>query len=224
MTRIAIIDDHELLAQSLALALKMQGFAATSYTPVDLGTTLRAVLADRPDVVLLDLQLGAAGHGLSLVHPLTRAGARVLVVTGVTEPCELAATLEAGAVGYVSKSEPVDLLLLTATRVARGEEVMAPELRRAMLAELRRWRLEDQAARAPFDRLTCRERDVLRGLADGHPVAAIAEQCFVSVATVRTQVRAILEKLQVGSQLEAVAMAHRAGWYDEQPPVYRHTA
>jgi two-component system, NarL family, nitrate/nitrite response regulator NarL len=223
-TKIAIIDDHELLAQSLALALCVQGFTATSYCPVNLAITLDAVLAAEPEVVLLDLQLGEAGHGVSLVRPLARVGARVLVVSGTTDECEIAAALEAGAVGYVSKAQPIDVLLQAARRVAHGDEVRPVELRHQMLSELRRRRRADEAAHASFDRLTCREREVLRGLADGHPVTAIAERCFVSVATVRTQVRAILVKLQVGSQLEAVALAHRHGWYEGRAAVYQRTA
>jgi DNA-binding NarL/FixJ family response regulator len=210
---IAIVDDHELLSQSLELALGAQGFAARVHAVEDLEATLTSVLESQPDVVLLDLQLGPVGHGLALVGPLTRAGTRVLVITGVTDRCEIAATIEAGAIGYVSKSKPIDVLLETINRVARGEQVMSDAERHDLLTTLRRWRAEDEAVHAPLERLTDRERQVLQALADGHGVAEIAHSGFVSVATVRTQVHAILSKLEVGSQLEAVAMAHRYGWF-----------
>jgi two-component system nitrate/nitrite response regulator NarL len=221
--RLAIVDDHELFAQSLAIALHAHGHTVSVHVPVDISGLLADLLRDRPEVVLLDLQLGDGMHGLSLVQPLTAAGAKVLVVTGVTDRCELAATLEAGAVGYVGKCEPVELLMETATAVARGSQVMSEAARHQLLAELRAWRAKDRADHTPFQRLSPRERTVLAALAEGESVADIASRAVVSVATVRTQVRAILHKLAVCSQLEAVALAHRHGWFEDQP-VYRHTA
>jgi DNA-binding NarL/FixJ family response regulator len=221
--RLAIVDDHGLFAQSLAIALRAHGFAVSVHAPDDRPRLLAEVLREVPDVVLLDLQLGEDLHGLSLVQPLTAAGARVLVVTGVTDRCELAATLEAGAVGYVSKSAPVEQLLESAVALARGSRVMSEGTRHQLLAELRAWRAQDRVDHTPFERLSPRERTVLAALVDGESVTDIAARAVVSVATVRTQVRAILQKLAVCSQLEAVALAHRHGWFDAQP-VYRHTA
>ena len=221
--RLAIVDDHGLFAQSLGLALRAHGFAVSVHAPDHVQRLLADVLRDPPDVVLLDLQLGDDLHGLSLVPPLTAAGVRVLVVTGVTDRCELAATLEAGAVGYVAKSAPVEQLLETAVALARGAQVMSEGARHQLLAELRAWRAQDRLDHTPFQRLSPRERTVLAALVDGESVSDIAARAVVSVTTVRTQVRAILQKLAVGSQLEAVALAHRHGWFDAQP-VYRRTA
>lgn len=217
-SRVRIVDDHELLAQSLSYALQARGFDATPLVVINLEAARAELLADPPDVVLLDLQLGAAGHGLCLVRPLTEAGSRVLVVSGVTDQRDIAATVEAGAVGFVSKSKPIDVLLEAATAVLRGEKVMTDDARHQLLDQLRRHRAESRACRRPFDDLTTREREVLRGLCDGESVTTIATRCVVSVATVRTQVRAILLKLGVGSQLEAVALAHRHHWYDHADP------
>ena len=166
-TRLAIVDDHELFAQSLAIALRAHGFRVSVHAPDDVSRVLGDLLRDPPDVVLLDLQLGDQKHGLSLVQPLTAAGSRVLVVTGVTDRCELAATLEAGAVGYVAKSKPVELLLETATAVARGRQVTSDGARHELLAELRAWRVQDRAAHTPYLQLTPRERSVLHALAAG---------------------------------------------------------
>lgn len=221
--RILVLDDHELLAQSLSFALRAQGFSAEPLPLADYDTLAERVRADPPDVVLLDLQLGGdIGHGLRLVRPFTEAGARILVVSGVTDRCEIAATVEAGAVGYVCKSEPFEVLLDAAVRVAQGKVVLSDESRRSLLAELRLHRAEQQARRVPFERLSPRERQVLQALCDGKAVTTIATEWVTSVPTVRTQVRAILTKLGVGSQLEAVAEANRCGWYlDPQLPQVR---
>lgn len=82
--------------------------------------------------------------------------------------------------------------------------------------ELRRHREDERSVRAPFDRLSAREKQVLAALCVGRSVTQIAGDWVVSVPTVRTQVRAILTKLDAGSQLEAVAQAHRSGWYMPQ--------
>ena len=110
------MDDHELLAHSLAYALQGRGFAAAPLVVTDVEAAREELLADPPDVVLLDLQLGPAGHAQSLVQPLTAAGIRVLIVSGVTDSCEIAATIEAGAVGFVSKAQAFEVLLEAARR------------------------------------------------------------------------------------------------------------
>jgi DNA-binding NarL/FixJ family response regulator len=86
------------------------------------------------------------------------------------------------------------------------------EQRQHLVNELRCAREHERAEREPFDRLTSREQQVLNALADGRSVACIAEDWFVSEATVRSQVRGVLLKLGVSSQLEAVARATKAGW------------
>jgi DNA-binding NarL/FixJ family response regulator len=215
--RIRVLDDHELLAQSVCYALAARGYDAAPLPVDEPDTVLAAVRAARPDVVLLDLQLGAPiGSGVTMVGPLTDAGARVLVVSGVDDPVVVAEAVEAGAVGFVAKSEPLDVLLNRVVDVASGRPVMREGDRAELLAGLRRQRAEVAAAREPFERLTPRERQVLEALAAGDAVTAIARRWYVSVPTVRTQVRAILLKLGVGSQLEAVAMAHRHRWYAEE--------
>lgn len=212
--RLRIVDDHELLAFSLACALQARGLEAASVPVSAPDVLIESVTTDAPDVVLLDLDLGGAiGSGSALVRPLADAGIRVLIVTGSTDRFEIATALEAGAVGYVCKSEPFDVLLDVAERAAAGQPVLAGRERHELLTELRHARAAARADRERFDRLTPREREVLHALCAGESVTSIASAFVVSVPTVRTQVRAILQKLQVGSQLEAVAQAHRSGWH-----------
>jgi DNA-binding NarL/FixJ family response regulator len=223
--RCVVVDDHVLLAQSVCYALQARGFEAEQLPLTSTEELVEQVRTIAPDVVLLDLQLGdPIGEGQALVAPFTEAGARVLIVSGVTERPEIARAIEAGAVGHVSKSSPFDVLLDTAVRVARGEQVMPSQARLALLDELRRHRAEQEAALAPFARLSPRERQVLRALCDGRSVTHIADEWVVSVPTVRTQVRAIHLKLGVASQLEAVALATRTGWYVAAPADERRTA
>ncbi len=216
--RATVGDDHRLLAQSIALAARLGGIDCTVAELTDAASVLAQVTADRPDVVLLDLDLGPqVGDGAALVGPMSAAGIRVLVMSGSTDPVRLGSTLEAGAVGVLAKTEPVEVLLAAARSAAAGRPVMAPDERQRLLRAAGESASRSRAALAPFTRLTEREAHVLRALALGHGVAAIAAHGHVAEATVRTQVRGVLTKLGVGSQLEAVALAHRSGWADLSP-------
>jgi two-component system nitrate/nitrite response regulator NarL len=212
-TRAMIIDDHQLLAQSIGLALGMEGLVCHVPVVVDVTSLLVEVSGWRPDLVLLDLDLGLVdGDGTDLVAPLVQLGCRVLVVSAATEPDVLARTLERGAVGIVDKRLPFDRLLGAVLLVARGEELPGAAEREELIATGRRDRSARERHLAPFARLTGSEAEVLRALAVGDSVAAIARGRWVSEATVRSQVRAVLAKLGVSSQLEAVALVHRVGW------------
>jgi DNA-binding NarL/FixJ family response regulator len=124
----------------------------------------------------------------------------------------MASALESGAAGVLSKTEPIEVLMNACTAAARGDQVMPESSRRAVLRDAERRRARRTESLAPFARLTERESQVLRALASGTAVSSIAAGWLVSEATVRSQVRGVLTKLGVGSQLEAVALAHESGW------------
>lgn len=211
-TRIAIVEDHRLLAETVGLALHVEGHDVVVVDLDDEDKLLASVAADPTTLVLLDLDLGLLGDGTRLIPQFVNAGAHVLVVTGVRDRIRLAATLEAGAIGFVAKDTPFDDLLEIIKMAAAGESVVDPNDRFQLLAELRTDRKEARRRNAPFEALTHRERQVLIALSEGKSVEAIASEWVVSTATVRTQVRGILTKLDVNSQLAAVAKARAAGW------------
>jgi len=214
--RVLIVEDHELLAESLALALRREGLEVTVAT----GPTAEAVLETgrrlRPAVTLLDLNLGdELGTGLALIAPLTADGARVVMCTGTTDRLELARCVEAGAIGLASKRDAFDELLEMVRRALQGEQLMPAGEREQLLGELHRHRLAERDRLAPFQSLTKREEAVLELLMEGRSAEAIAARPFVSLATVRSQIRSILQKLSVNTQLAAVALARRHGWRPE---------
>jgi DNA-binding NarL/FixJ family response regulator len=150
--------------------------------------------------------------GDSIIAEVVAAGVDVVVLTAEEDPVRLAECLAAGASRIVPKT--LDL------------EVLMAQLADALEAPLERWtareqrilaeasvRSEERRQRlAPFARLTSREADILAGLMGGLAATEIAEQSFVSLSTVRSQIRAVLAKLGVHSQLAAVALAHQSGW------------
>lgn len=210
---VLIIEDHELLAQSLVFALRAEGVSAETLRPATREQVLQTAADLRPSVVLLDLELGGEiGDSISLIAPLEEMGAQVMMVTGITDRVRLAQCLEAGATGLIDKSTPFDQLVESVREVAELGSLIPPHQRHQLLSELRRQRAADRERLEPFERLTTREQQVLVGLMEGKSAEKIAEDSFVSLATVRSQIRAVLLKLDVNSQLGAVALARKNRW------------
>ncbi len=209
--RVVVVEDHVLFAESLSLALRLEGHdvrrpaVRPGATAPDL---VAAVLRRQPGVAILDLDLGADVNGADLVAPLTAAGIDVLVVTGARERAEWGRCLHEGAQAVISKHAPLAEIQGAVRRLATGRPAMSPKRRADLIAA---WRDEERlgdAERQRLARLTPRERAVLGGLADGRRIHDIAEADVVSEATVRTQVKSILSKLEVRSQLAAVLLLH----------------
>ena len=214
---VLIVEDHALLANTLVIALSAEGCRARIADLSSVEVVLQQVRTFRPGVVLLDLDLGPLGDGVAMVKPLSELGARVLVVSGTTDRLRLAETVELGAVGFLSKQAPFEQLLSTVLDVVAQRPVLSTARRYELLADLRAARVIRERDLAPFTTLTPRERSVLAALAQGQRVDTIAAAAVVSEATVRSQIRGVLAKLRVNSQLEAVALAWTVGWFRAHP-------
>jgi len=218
---VVIIDDHELFSTSLLLALKNSGVDA-SLPPVE---GVSKLLARRPHepvgLIVLDLDLGADPdgrrmNGADLVEDLRAKGWATLIVTGSNDRSVIAAGIARGAVGLVQKSSSFDVLLGTVVTAASGKPVMSAAERDRWLELHKRCQARERELAQRLSRLSPREREVLDRLAEGQRAAAIAERFVVSMTTVRTQIRSILAKTGVNSQLEAVALVRPRG-VDELP-------
>ncbi|HEX9467358.1 MAG TPA: response regulator transcription factor [Acidimicrobiia bacterium] len=210
--RVLIVEDHSILTQSLALTFRLEGMEP--HVAEDL--TDAAVIADvrrlHPDLVLLDLYLGGGRDSLSMIPPLRALEIPVLVLTGSADEGLQGAALDAGAAAVLLKGDSLERLCAAIHDVIDGYVTMRPARRDELVAlGRRRRRLQDRV-----NRLSKREAEVLVALADGHTAEMIAARQFVSLGTVRTHVRSILRKLEVNSQLAAVATARQAGWSTSQ--------
>lgn len=219
-TRVTVVEDHLLFAEALDLALTLEGHdvrrVATDGHRLDAEHLCAAILRTQPSVVLLDLDLGQSANGARVVRPLATAGVAVVVVTGSASPERWGECLRHGARIVLPKSSGLNTILATIRMIGEHRRVLAREERERLLRCYDEERCSLQLTRARLETLSRREREVLAELMDGRQVREIARDNFVSEATVRTQVRSILTKLGVSSQLAAVGVALKARWQEPQ--------
>ncbi|WP_205471493.1 response regulator transcription factor [Nocardioides sp. SYSU D00038] len=219
--RIVIVEDHVLFAESLELALFVEGYDVRRIpvpdSPGSPGALLASIVRVRPRVVLLDLDLGGFGDGVRLIRAIAESGANVVVVTGDPDRARWGEAVRAGARKVLSKSRPLTDIMATVRRINQGLPVMDTAEREELLREWHTTRSAQQALRERLALLTVRESEVLGHLMKGRAVRDIAGIGVVSEATVRTQVKSILAKLEVSSQLAAVGMANEIGWRAPTP-------
>lgn len=201
--RILVVEDHMLVASGLRMGLEAEGHSVVT-------TDGAQVPNDTFDLVLLDLNLGPLGSGIDLIPRF--GDATVVVLTGQTDTTELAAAYDAGVVAVLDKSIPFPKLVRQLESIAKGDTTEADQRRHEVIGRRRTEEAERARRLEPFEELTSREQAVLAMLLDGLQAAEIAEASYVSISTVRSQIRSILAKLGVNSQLTAVAMAVKAGW------------
>lgn len=215
-TRVVVIDPHTLFAECLCLVLEQRGHHAVHVAPPtragSVAVQLAPILRERPEIAIVDVAPGPGPDRISLVHPLRLAGVHVVVVTGETDPVRWGQALSLGARVVLSKQAPLTSVAAAVRRLHEGLRTMDVEQRRELVGAYRAQSRERGAERERLETLSVRESEVLSHLVLGRPVAEIARLGFVSEATVRTQVKSVLTKLDVSSQLAAVAVAHRTGW------------
>jgi two-component system, NarL family, nitrate/nitrite response regulator NarL len=210
--RVVLVEDHGLIAQTVSAALRANGVDVHVIDAPSTPDLVGAVTAQQPTLALLDLDLGDGHDSLHAIGPLRDAGIPVVMVTGISDPVRRAECIRAGAVGILDKGGSFQELLDGIRLALQQGGLLTAHEREEHLALLRRHESEESERLAPFDDLTPREAEVLHGLIEGRSVDELAQEAFVSIATVRSQVRAILRKLGVTSQLAAVGLARRAGW------------
>jgi len=212
---VLVIDDHELFSTSLTMALRGNGFDAHQIPVARLADFVRQASDGPTGLVVLDLDLGRDSegrwvHGADLVGSLRQRGWQVLIVSGSVDQPGVAAAIAGGAIGSVPKSSSFETLVRTVGTAAEGKPIMTDAERYHWLGRHRGYQAKEIELARRLDRLSTREREVLELLAEGHRAGVIAARFVVSMATVRTQIRAILIKLEVNSQLEAVALVRQS--------------
>ena len=209
--RIVLADDHAVVRAGLKAVL---GTARDMQVVGEASNGLEAVaLAERlsPDVIVMDLSMDQM-DGSAATKEIVAKGlpTRVLVLTMHAEEEYLVKVLEAGAAGYLVKSA-ADRELVDAVRtVARGDLFVRPGAARVLAKGLTR-KDPAKAEREQYEKLTERERDVLRLVAEGYSAPEIGERLFISPKTVDTYKQRIHEKMGLSHRAAYVQLALRLG-------------
>ena len=212
--RVLIADDQAMVRTGLSLILRpyedieLVGEASDGHEAVEAARRLR------PDVVLMDVRMPRL-DGIEATRRLLATGAvhhpRVLVLTTFDLDEYVYDALRAGAGGFMLKDEPPERLLAGIRIVAAGEALLAPTVTRRLIEEFVR-----RPAGDPFDSsgladLTQREREVLEKLARGRSNDEIAQELYLSRATVKTHVGNVFMKLDLRDRAQAVVFAYECG-------------
>ncbi|MFF2387037.1 response regulator [Streptomyces sp. NPDC058108] len=206
MVRVLLCDDHAVVRAGLrALLSTVEGISVVGEA-ASADEALAMTQRLRPDVVLMDLQLGDGADGVTATQQIVATAAtgtrgrpapQVLVLTMFDTDADIARALAAGATGYLLKAERPELLFAAIRDTAAGRTVLSTTVADRMVSQIR----------APGPALTQRERGILGHLADGLTNREIARVLFLSEATVKTHLVRMYNKLGVQTRAAAVAKA-----------------
>ncbi|MBJ8337666.1 response regulator transcription factor [Antrihabitans sp. YC3-6] len=209
---VLIVDDQELMRMGLKMVLNAHeditvvGEAANGAAAI----TQTRLLA--PDVVLMDVRMPVV-DGVTATERIVESGgaSRVLVMTTFDLDEHALGALRAGASGFLLKDTPPEELIAAIRNVAAGDAVVSPKVTKRLLSRFIGEAPAPTRDVSVFDVLTGREREVLEQLAGGRSNAEIAEQLFLSEATVKTHVGRVLTKLGLRDRVQAVVLAYETG-------------
>jgi DNA-binding NarL/FixJ family response regulator len=203
--RVVLVDDHRMfrtgVRAELGDSVEIVGEAE------DAGSAIAVIAATEPHVVLLDVHLPGGG-GLAVLRELVPRlpDVRFLALSVSDAPEDVISVIRAGARGYVTKSITGSDLAVAVRRVADGDAVFSPRLAGFVLdafAATTDIALVDE----DLDRISQREREVLRLIARGYTYKEVGKELFISVKTVETHVSAVLRKLQLSNRHELTRWA-----------------
>lgn len=203
--RVVLVDDHRMFRSGvraeLGDAVDVVGEAE------DVDGAVAVITSTAPDVVLLDVHLPGGG-GRAVLQALVPVlpDVRFLALSVSDAPEDVIGVIRSGARGYVTKSITGPELADAVVRVAGGDVVFSPRLAGFVLDAFAAT-TDVAAVDEDLDRLTGREREVLRLIARGYTYKEVAKQLFISVKTVETHVSAVLRKLQLSNRHELTRWA-----------------
>jgi DNA-binding NarL/FixJ family response regulator len=219
MIRILIADDHELMRGGLRGMLDAEPDLEVIGEAVDGGEAVEQALTLNPDVVIMDIRMPRVDGIEATRRILDRATSgmgttvpRILVLTTFDLDEYVWEALRAGAGGFMLKDAPPRQLAEAVRTVAGGESLLAPAVTRRLVE-----RYVNSPGSTPgeqreeFDELTDREREILVLMARGKSNRELAEELFLSEATVKTHVTRILRKLELRDRVQAVVLAYETG-------------
>jgi DNA-binding NarL/FixJ family response regulator len=199
VVRVLLVDDHPVVRAGLRALIDGLDDVEVVGEAHDLASAERLAVLDRPDVVLMDLNLGDGPGGAEVTARLRALpdAPEVLILTTYDTESDILRALDAGAKGYLLKDAPADELFAAIRATARGETVLASSVAALLV----------RRASSPGPVVTDREVEVLELLARGLGNKEMAQELFVSEATVKSHLSHVYAKLGVDTRAGAVAAA-----------------
>jgi len=204
-TRVLIVEDHRVVAEGLAALINDQGDMKVVGNVGTVADCVPAAAELNPDIVLVDFRLpdGSGPDAAAAIRSIRPAAKMIFLTREDTDAARFAA-VQAGASAFLHKSRAAAELVAAIREVARGKMLITPRTIATLLSKRR-------SIEAQLERLTPREKEVLRLMAEGIPSRSIAEELGISYTTVRTHIRSLGNKLAVHSKLEAIVKARELG-------------
>ena len=198
--RVVLVDDHAMFRSGVRGELAGSPLVEVVGEAGDVDAAVAAVTEHRPDVVLLDVHLPGGG-GATVMKRATVADTRYLALSVSDAAEDVIGTIRGGARGYVTKTITGPELVDAIRRVADGDAVFSPRLAGFVLDAFA-GSIDVAAVDEDLDRLTEREREVMRLIARGYAYKEVARELFISIKTVETHMSSVLRKLQLSSRHE----------------------
>jgi DNA-binding NarL/FixJ family response regulator len=220
--RVALVDDHEMFRQGLAMLLGLEDDIEVVGQAGDGAGATELAGSTAPDVILMDVRM-PKGSGIDACVAIKEVTptARIIMLTVSDEETDLYEAVKNGASGYLLKDSSMDEVAQAVRVVADGQSLISPAMAVKLLGEFKEMSRPDRQQVAT-PRLTDRELQVLKLVAEGLNNRAIGRRLFISENTVKNHVRNMLEKLQLHSRMEAVMYAMREKLFDV-PGVHQAT-
>lgn len=216
---VLLADEQGLFREAVRIILASQPDIEVVAEAGDGTAAVEAARRLEPDVALISMALDGYG-GLATARAISKSvqRCRVVILAPQDDPGTLVDAIEAGASGYLSKESPVSDLV-EAIRAVHLNGILVPQrMLPALIRALVGRRRDREEAAARYDKLTTREREVLRLLIQGADNDSIGRALLISPQTARTHVQNILAKLRVHSRLEAAAFVRQILWQDYVEP------
>lgn len=202
MIRVHITDDHRMLVEGLSAAIRESGIAEVTGISHLLDDCRKACAVQQPDVLLLDINM-PDGNGIDFCEEMHNRypAIKILMLTSYSEFTVAKRAIDAGASGYILKNALSEEVVKGIETVAKGQTFLSHEI--------------DLLMRRSPDRsiwLTAREQEMLRYIVDGYTNQEIADRMFLSIETIKTYRKYLIQKLGARNSMELVKLAIQDKW------------
>jgi DNA-binding NarL/FixJ family response regulator len=208
---VVVADDQPLMRGAIRMIVESQPDMALVGEASDGRTAVAVILRERPDVAVIDIRMPGL-DGIAATRELLRHGpvTRVLILTTFDEDEYVHEALTAGASGFLLKNAPPEEILNAIRVIADGEALLAPSVTTRLIRHYVAT-AGSPSATGTLEKLTPREAEVLRGIAQGLSNVEIGRQLFIGETTVKTHVSRILDKIGARDRVQAVIFAYESG-------------